>query len=156
MLGNCATGKLTMVTAPTITIRIAITITTMGRLMKNLDMRLGSFQSNDESSPLRPCRKALRAASVLTGKSLRHFWVRRRSWPSLGHKWLGLDDHAREESLLALRDNTFTELQSVLDNPHGANAVSNLDRADGDPVVLSDDVNLIAALQLRDCRLGNQ
>src|SRR5580692_8568699 len=50
MLGNCATGKLTIVTAPTITIRIAITIATMGRLMKNLDMGLGSFQSNYESS----------------------------------------------------------------------------------------------------------
>jgi hypothetical protein len=51
MFGNCATGKVTIVMAPTITVRIAITIATMGRLMKNLDMALDSFQSNYESSP---------------------------------------------------------------------------------------------------------
>ncbi len=38
MAGNCATGSLRMVIAPTSTIRIAITIATMGRLMKNFDM----------------------------------------------------------------------------------------------------------------------
>src|SRR5580692_10736951 len=44
MLGNCATGRVAMVTAPTITVRMAITIATMGRLMKKLDMNPGSFQ----------------------------------------------------------------------------------------------------------------
>src|SRR5258706_14002396 len=44
MLGNCATGRLAMVTAPTITVRMAITIATMGRLMKKLDISSGSFQ----------------------------------------------------------------------------------------------------------------
>ena len=38
MLGNCATGRLVIVTPPTITIRIAITIATIGRLMKNFDI----------------------------------------------------------------------------------------------------------------------
>ncbi len=38
MFGNCATGRLAMVTAPTITIRMAITMATMGRLMKNFDI----------------------------------------------------------------------------------------------------------------------
>ena len=38
MLGNCAIGRPTMVTAPTITMTMAITIATIGRLMKNLDM----------------------------------------------------------------------------------------------------------------------
>ena len=38
MLGNCATGRLAMVTAPTITMRMAMTIATMGRLMKNFDI----------------------------------------------------------------------------------------------------------------------
>ena len=37
-LGNRAIGSPAMVTAPTITIRMEITIATMGRLMKNLDM----------------------------------------------------------------------------------------------------------------------
>ena len=31
MFGNCATGRVTMVIAPTITMRIAMTIATMGR-----------------------------------------------------------------------------------------------------------------------------
>src|ERR1700741_448413 len=52
MFGNCATGRLAMVTTPTITIRMAITIATMGRLMKKLDMDIGSFRSNSESSAL--------------------------------------------------------------------------------------------------------
>ena len=38
IFGNCATGRLTIDTAPTITMRIAITIATIGRLMKNFDM----------------------------------------------------------------------------------------------------------------------
>jgi len=38
IFGNCATGRLAIVTAPTITIRIAITIATIGRLMKNFDI----------------------------------------------------------------------------------------------------------------------
>src|SRR5262245_26439950 len=40
MLGNCATGKLTIVIVPMMTVRMAITIATIGRLMKNLDIRL--------------------------------------------------------------------------------------------------------------------
>src|SRR5208282_1220814 len=43
MLGNCATGKLRMVRAPTITRTIEITMATMGRLMKNFDIGLPSF-----------------------------------------------------------------------------------------------------------------
>src|SRR4029077_15865181 len=111
------------------------TIATMGRLMKNLDMALGSFQSNYESSP-----------QPLAGVSS----------PSFGHKWLGLHDRAREEGLLALRDHTFTGLQSILDNPHGANGVPNFDSADCDLLVLPDNVNLIAALQLCDRALWYQ
>src|SRR5580704_7850503 len=45
MFGNCATGRVAMVTAPTITIRMAITIATMGRLMKKFDMDSDSSQS---------------------------------------------------------------------------------------------------------------
>ncbi len=44
MFGNCATGKLTIVMAPTITVRMAITIATMGRLIKKLDISSASFQ----------------------------------------------------------------------------------------------------------------
>src|SRR5690242_11707930 len=38
MSGNCAIGSPSMATTPTITMRMAITIATMGRLMKNFDM----------------------------------------------------------------------------------------------------------------------
>src|ERR1700720_2121142 len=44
MFGNWATGKAPIVTAPTMTVRIAMTIATMGRLMKNLDMFLAPFR----------------------------------------------------------------------------------------------------------------
>jgi hypothetical protein len=40
MFGNCATGKLRIVNVPTNTNRIEITIATMGRWMKNLDIGL--------------------------------------------------------------------------------------------------------------------
>ncbi len=46
MLGNCATGRLVMVTAPTITIRMEITIATIGRSMKNFD--IAQFPSPEE------------------------------------------------------------------------------------------------------------
>src|ERR1700677_1717536 len=42
MLGNCATGKVSMVRPPTSTMTIEITMATMGRLIKNLDMELPS------------------------------------------------------------------------------------------------------------------
>ena len=38
MSGNCPTGRPRMVIAPTMTIRIEMTMATIGRLMKNLDM----------------------------------------------------------------------------------------------------------------------
>src|SRR5262249_53264337 len=38
MFGNWATGRPTIVTTPTMTIRMAITSATIGRLMKNFDM----------------------------------------------------------------------------------------------------------------------
>src|SRR5580704_1213040 len=159
MFGNCATGRLAIVTAPTITMRMAITIATMGRLMKKLDMDLDSFRSNLGAlrSLLRRERQGggVRATPVLeaTDTSL---LFRRPCSRSLGHKWLGFDGRARAESLLALRDHTFTRLQSVLDNPHGANAFPNFDWSNGDLVVPPDNINLIAALQIGDSSLGDQ
>ena len=38
ILGNCAMGKPDIATRPMITIKMEITIATMGRLMKNFDM----------------------------------------------------------------------------------------------------------------------
>jgi hypothetical protein len=38
MLGNCDVGRLSIATTPTMTMMIDITMATMGRLIKNLDM----------------------------------------------------------------------------------------------------------------------
>jgi hypothetical protein len=43
MLGNCATGKLRTVSEPTNTMTMEITMATMGRLMKNLDMAIRPY-----------------------------------------------------------------------------------------------------------------
>ena len=48
MFGNWATGKVVILMAPTITVRIAITIATIGRLMKNFDMSLSLNPSRSE------------------------------------------------------------------------------------------------------------
>src|SRR6202167_1805298 len=44
MVGNCATGKVSMVRVPTSTMMMAITMATMGRLMKNLDIESVSLR----------------------------------------------------------------------------------------------------------------
>src|SRR5215469_12131339 len=44
MLGNCATGRARMVSEPTSTNKIEMTMATMGRLMKNFDMALLSLR----------------------------------------------------------------------------------------------------------------
>src|SRR5215510_8317635 len=55
--GNCETGRPTIVIAPTMTVRIEITIATMGRLMKNRDTlapslrRLTSDNVDDNALP---------------------------------------------------------------------------------------------------------
>src|ERR1700722_11663206 len=67
MFGNCATGRLAMATAPTITIRMAITIATIGRLMKKLDMDLDSFRAISESSALASGRAARGKSSGYSG-----------------------------------------------------------------------------------------
>src|SRR5277367_2949098 len=128
MFGNCATGRLAMVTAPIITIRMAITIATMGRLMKKLDMDIDSFRTNFEISALASSARAARWRSPgYCGPRRRQasLLFRHPCSCSWGDKCLGLYGRAWTESLLALRHHTFTKLQAVLDNPHGANAFAN-------------------------------
>jgi len=57
MFGNCAIGKSAIAIAPTITVRIAITIATMGRRMKNSPwLALLAFFCKTLGSPLRAFR----------------------------------------------------------------------------------------------------
>src|ERR1035441_10903181 len=58
MSGNCATGSVSIEMAPKITVRMAITIATIGRLMKNLDMAPTSrpHRSEEHTSELQSLR----------------------------------------------------------------------------------------------------
>ncbi len=49
--GNCAVGRLTMETTPTITMTMEMTIATMGLLMKNFDMITGPPASGEALTP---------------------------------------------------------------------------------------------------------
>src|SRR6266436_3429984 len=91
MLGNCATGRLSTVMVPTITMTMEITIATMGRLIKNFDIGLPSFSSRG--------------------------------------KWSGLHLQARTHLLHALGDHAFAPLQSVSNNPFGADSVGRANSA---------------------------
>ena len=52
MFGYCAIGKPTRQIAPIITIKIAMTIATMGRLIKNSDIARGSWLEESLWRPL--------------------------------------------------------------------------------------------------------
>src|SRR5882672_5843785 len=68
-------------------------------------------------------------------------------------KWLGVHVHARMHLLHALGNHTFASLESVHDNPLGADPVAHLNRPDAHLVLVVQRRDLIAALQLRDCTL---
>src|SRR5215475_6224286 len=82
IFGNCATGKVASMIEPRMTVIMAITIATIGRLMKNLDMIFKSL-----------------ASALGRQRSLR-----------IGPKWPGLDFDSRLEVLLPLDGHTFTSL----------------------------------------------
>src|SRR5262249_13826023 len=83
IFGNCATGKVASMIKPRMTVIMAITIATMGRLMKKSDMIVNSFE---------------------TGELGRQRSKRRR------FKWPGLNFRSRLEVLLALDNHTFTSI----------------------------------------------
>src|SRR5271156_4088146 len=118
MRGNSATGKVRMVSVPTSTRTIEITMATMGRLIKNFDIEL----------PARSSRA----------------------------KWLGIHLHARPNFLHTLNDHPFARLQSVRNNPLAADRVADLNCSDTYFVVIIHRRDLVAALQLGDCALGNK
>src|SRR5579862_5004676 len=119
MFGNCATGKVTVITTPTITVRIAMTIATMGRLIKKLDMGPGSFRS-----------------LVVSARSL------------TGAERLGLNPHAGPDLLLAFDDHTVARFESAGDHPHGFHALANLNLPRRHRVIRADDHYFVTALKL--------
>src|ERR1700733_3420272 len=118
MFGNCAIGRVAMVTAPTMTMRIAMTIATMGRLMKNFDMAFDSFTVGNQS----------------------------RLLLDIAFEWLGSNRHSRLEILLAFDNHAVARLQSAIDDPHCGRALSPLHGTHADAVVLIDNCDEIAAL----------
>src|SRR3984885_6593945 len=128
MFGNCAIGRVAMVTAPTMTIRIAMTIATMGRFMKNFDMAFDSF--------------AFLAIGI-------------QRLLDIALEWLGLYRHSRPEILLAFDNHAVALLQSAIDDPHCVCSLSHLHGTHADAVVLIDNSNEIAALLFVHGRLWN-
>src|ERR1700722_17989914 len=136
MFGNCATGRLAIVTAPTITIRMAITIATIGRLMKKLDMDLDSFRSNFEIPALTSSAGAAREEAGLlrfskqddhcyySGTHVRGHWVtnglgctvvpgRRVCWPCATTRSPGFSP-SWIIHMVPTRSPTFTERMAIL------------------------------------------
>src|SRR6266436_104431 len=71
-------------------------------------------------------------------------------------KRLGIHLHAWTYLLHALRNHAFAPLQSVHDNPLGADSVAHLNRSDAHLVLVVHCRDLIAALQLRDRALRHK
>src|SRR5919108_4736992 len=153
MFGYCAMGSPTMATMPTITMRMEMTIATMGRLMKNLAMR---------AAPLRVAcalvrRMTLRGGSGLGGRTL----------GGLGHRLspclCGFGIHRRRlhhgtgsHVLEAGDDDPLAGLESLVDDPEGAHAWPDLDRADLDRVIRPDHAHLEIPLQVLHGPLGHE
>src|ERR1700730_1618983 len=110
------------------TIRIAMTIATMGRFMKNFDMAFDSF--------------ALLAIGI-------------QRLLDIVLEWLGLYRHSRPEILLAFDNHAVALLQSAIDDPHCVCSLSHLHGTHADAVVLIDNSNEVAALLFVHCRWWN-
>src|SRR5713226_341886 len=105
-------GSPAIETAPTMTMRIEITIATMGRLMKNLDMELLS-------------------------RRFRRCGIR-----------LGIHRHARANFLHAFGHHSFARLQSIVNDPLVAHAVTGLHVPNSNLVFAVYYCYLVVALQL--------
>src|SRR5258708_37340207 len=117
MLGYSAIGSCTIATRPMITMRMEMTIATIGRLMKNLAMALA-----------RP----------------------------LGLDQCGLDLLAGFHSVDSLDDDPLARLQPLLDDPEGADALSDLDLPKVHCLLGSDHRDQVHALLVQDGPLRNE
>src|SRR5580658_6248377 len=102
MLGNCATGKLNTVSAPTNTMTIEITMATMGRLMKNFDM----------GHPSLSIRRSLIPGCLV-----------------LGYEWFGIHAHTRAHPLHSFNHDSVSGVEPVRDDPSVVNPIADSDRS---------------------------
>src|ERR1035437_3160120 len=131
MSGNCATGRPSIAMSPPRTVRIAMTIATMGLLMKKRAME-----------------------SLSCGRRQGHRRRRARSRRSSGVA--GRDDRPRFDPREPFHDDALTGLQALFDHPQAPDALGRLDRPDLGLVVGADDGDLIRALHLVDRALGDE
>src|SRR5580658_2128240 len=119
MLGNCATGKLNTVSAPTNTMTMEITMATMGRLMKNFDM----------GHPSLSIRRCLARRSLI-----------------LGNEGLGVYTDTTAHSLHSFNHDSVSCVQPAHDDPSVVDPIADSDRSNVTFVVGANDGNLITAL----------
>src|SRR5512140_3726142 len=129
MSGNCSTGRPSMATRPPRTVRIAMTIATMGRLMK---------------------KRA--TASPPRGRGERR---RRRRSPG-GRRVDGRHGRPRLHARKPLHDDALAGGKAALDDPQVSDAFCRLDRPDLGLVVGADDGDLKRALHLVDGALRDE
>src|SRR5689334_11726635 len=122
MFGNCAVGRPTIATMPTITMTIEITMETIGRFMKNL------------------------YTILLSGFAACRVWDFHRGGARL--KGRGADFHALAHLLHSLGHDTVAGFQAFVDNPHSVNLRPDLNRANTHLVIRADYCGQIPALQL--------
>src|ERR671922_800115 len=135
MFGYCAMGSWTMATMPTITMRMEMTIATMGRLMKNLAMRVAPLRA----SCVLVRRLALRGGSGRGGSTLGGRGPRLHPCPcGFGLHRRRLHHGTSSHVLEAGDDDPLAGLESLGDDPEGAHPWSDLDRTDLDRVVRPD------------------
>src|SRR6266853_292197 len=143
MLGNCATGSVSTETAPTSTIRMAITMATMGRLMKKRYMRLKYRKSKFE------IRKNSESGTLFEFHSSLGFSGRLNAWFACER----FRDHGGSFSCRFLRsfhDDAVSRFESLLNNPIGTNALADAHGLEVHfvrSVFVVDDGHLVTALQ---------
>src|SRR5271157_856952 len=122
IFGNCAVGKTRMQMAPAMNMMIEITMATIGRLIKNLDMR---FQLDRRMLGIgRP--------SLLDIRRIR----------------LRIDLGAIFDFLYAFSDHAIASLQTVVDNPQETKLCADLNRHNGYFVIGAHDRDQVGALHV--------
>src|SRR5262249_45364873 len=138
-------GSWTMETTPTITMRMEMTIATMGRLMKNLDMRAAPLCV----SCVLVRRMALRGGAGRGGSPRGGRGPRLPLGPGgFGCHRRRLHHGTSSHVLEAGNDDPFAGLEALGDDPEGAHPWPDLDRADLDGVIRPDHAHLELPLQV--------
>src|SRR5512139_3304137 len=130
--GYCSTDNPVIVTVPSSTVSIAMTIATIGRRMKKLAI---GYLSPGYGGRLRITRLFRRCALGF-----------RSGWADVGCE-SGVDLGARPGLLDAVHDHPFPRLEALPDDQHLPDGFAGLDRPQGHHVVGTDDEHALHALE---------